>query len=182
MTVGDWPLSRKTKSLNATISRFSISGESSDDSSEVSMLLPESIEPMISRVRYFQITTTTGMTRIKSGCDLFENMRKQSEIGASELATSWKAMLLDPNAPVNAKALTSTVKPIFQALSWFGAGAVDLRNLPVDSVNGMHLAVILRATYTRKSQTFGWDQALTIARQALTRDGISAADALAGLS
>jgi hypothetical protein len=68
-----------------------------------------------------------------------------------------------------------------QALLAYGPAAIDLRGLPVDRVNGMHLAVVLRATFSRKAQTPGWDQALVIAQAALQRDNISVASALGGL-
>jgi hypothetical protein len=182
MTIGEWPQIGKSKNLNVTISRFSVSGGFLDDHFREAMVALDSIEPTISRIRFCEIAKTLGMVKIQSSYESFEIVRRQSETGATALAAKWKAMLLDRNAPVNAKALTATVKPIFQALSWFGAGAVDLSDLPVESVNGMHLAVILRATYSRKSQTFGWDRALDVAREALKRDGINEAHALAGLS
>lgn len=97
-------------------------------------------------------------------------------------AAQWKTSLLDRNAGRRAKDLSKTVQPVMQALLAFGPAAIDLRDLPVDRVNGMHLAVVLRATLTCRSQTPGWDQALSTAEAALRRDGLNTTSALSGLT
>lgn len=97
------------------------------------------------------------------------------------LATEWQTHLLDSGAAITTAALTETATPVFKALAQFGPGAVDLTGLKADKVSGMHLAVILRATLSRKSRTPGWDEALETARAALLRDGIPESDALQGL-
>jgi len=111
----------------------------------------------------------------------FKTARTAHQKEIAELAAGWKRQLLDRHAELSANALTKTVKPVFKALTLFGAGAVDLRGLSVETVNGVHLAVVLRATLTRKAQTLGWSEALSVARAALQRDGIDETDALAGL-
>ena len=111
----------------------------------------------------------------------FTRIKAQRVEGASVLSEQWKKLLLDRDAAVNANALTLTARPVFQALLQFGPGAVDLRDLPVERVNGVHLAVILRATLTKKNLTPGWADALSVARAAIARDKLSEADALGGL-
>lgn len=111
----------------------------------------------------------------------FKAARTAHQKAISELAATWKQQLLNRHAELSANALTKTVKPVFKALTLYGAGAIDLRGLSADTVNGVHLAVILRATLTRKSMTPGWSEALSVARTALHRDGIDETDALAGL-
>jgi type I restriction enzyme R subunit len=95
---------------------------------------------------------------------------------------SWKSLVIDPAAKIDAEALSKTTMPLFKALSAGGPKSIDLTNLPQDRINGVHLAVVLRATFARRHETPGWDDALTQARIALKRDGLSEDDALMGLS
>lgn len=111
----------------------------------------------------------------------FKTARTAHQRAIAELAADWKQQLLDRHAELSANALTKTVKPVFKALTLYGAGAVDLRGLSAETVNGVHLAVVLRATLTRRFMTPGWSDALVVARAALQRDGIDETDALAGL-
>ncbi len=97
------------------------------------------------------------------------------------LAAQWKTSLLDRAAGRRSRDLSRTVEPVMEALLSFGPAAIDLRDLPADRVNGMHLAVVLRATFTRRAQTPGWNQALAVAQAALRRDNISVDSALSGL-
>ena len=99
----------------------------------------------------------------------------------SSLAEKWKNRILNRDAALTANELTVTVKPVFQTLTALGANAIDLRDLPVDQVNGVHLAVVLRATFKHRKRTHGWEEALAVARKALVRDGLEERDALAGL-
>ena len=107
--------------------------------------------------------------------------QQESAMAIAELARRWKKSLLDVTASKTSKALGETIDPLFEAMLQFGASAIDLRNLPVERVNGIHLAVILRATLTRKEETPGWEEALEVAKQALQREGIDIEDALGGL-
>ena len=136
----------------------------------------------MSGAQFMGPTAQFGIIRVKLGTEDTSLFRQQNAEGVQKFAEEWKALLLDRDAPVTAKALMATVKPLFQALSVYGAGAVDLSGLSPDSVNGMHLAVILRATFSRKNQTVGWETALSVAREALNRDCINPDRALAGLS
>jgi hypothetical protein len=135
----------------------------------------------VSGARFFALATRPGSQASPLDSDGFHQVRQHSCGEAKELAEQWKKLVLDRNAAVNANGLTSTVKPLFQALSRLGPGAIDLRGLPTDKVNGVHLAVVLRATFSMKTRTPGWEEALGIARNALKRDCIDEADALSGL-
>ncbi|WP_124590317.1 hypothetical protein [Burkholderia cepacia] len=130
----------------------------------------------------FMFTTEVGAEASPLDSDSFTRAVMHNSEEANSLASQWKALVLDPDAAVTAKALGRTVKPLFKALSQLGAGAVDLRQLPIDRVNGVHLAVVLRATLSFKERTLGWEEALDVARQALRRDGLNEADALMGVT
>jgi hypothetical protein len=97
------------------------------------------------------------------------------------LNSAWKSQVLDSSAGILANDLTKTVKAIFQVMTSIGPAAIDLGDLPSEKVNGVHLAVVLRATMAKKEQTRGWATALETARAALRRDGLDEADALSGL-
>lgn len=111
----------------------------------------------------------------------FKDARKKIVDEAKDMEAQWGKLVLERNAEVTANALSATVKPLFKALSSLGAGAIDLRSLPAERVNGVHLAVVLRATLSQKELTPGWEEALEVARAALRRDGIDEADALIGM-
>lgn len=99
----------------------------------------------------------------------------------SRLTAQWKTSLLDRDSGRRSRDLSKTVEPVMQALLAFGPSAIDLRDLPLERVNGLHLAVVLRVTFTQKEQTPGWTQALAVARAALRRENVSEASALSGL-
>jgi hypothetical protein len=98
-----------------------------------------------------------------------------------DLAERWKRFVLDASAAWDADALDSTVEPLFEALIKLGPSAIDLRGLREEQVNGMHLAVVLRATFTVRHQTLGWQDALKVAESALRKQGCSPQEALMGL-
>jgi hypothetical protein len=135
----------------------------------------------ITDARFTALPPQPGTQRSLLDSEGFERVRSEGLTAVRTLATQWKKRLLDREAPVSANALTSTVKPVFHALSSLGAEAIDLRNLPVEQVNGVHLAVVLRATLSFKERTPGWEEALQVARAALQRDRIDENDALIGL-
>lgn len=137
--------------------------------------------PMMSDVHFFAVVGSPVTRGSHLDSEEFVAFQDRNVTAMSDLARQWRCLLLDPHAERNANALTRTVKPLFSALSQFGPGAIDLRDLPVERVNGVHLAVILRSTMTRKRETLGWDDALRVAREALRRDGIDENDALVGL-
>lgn len=112
----------------------------------------------------------------------FKNEQFKQSIAISKISAFWKKFLLDPIAPNDVDAISVTVEYIFEAISQFGPGAIDLNKLAEDRVSGEHLAAILRATSTWKSLIPGWKAALHVAEIALVRVGIDPQDALVGLS
>jgi len=97
------------------------------------------------------------------------------------LSSRWKKLVLDPAAGKKSKDLTRTTEPVFDALLRVGPAAIDLRNLPEDSINGMHLAVVLRVTFSRRNQVPGWAKALQTAIKTLKSSGANVELVLAGL-
>lgn len=93
----------------------------------------------------------------------------------------WQRHLFDLNASTDVDALSETVESVLEMLSEHGPAAIDLTNLSDTSVQGEHLAAILRTTVTWDSQTPGWSQALQVAKLALQREGVDPQDALYGL-
>ncbi|WP_144006823.1 hypothetical protein [Pelomonas sp. KK5] len=96
-------------------------------------------------------------------------------------APEWKRRVMNSELPGKAIDLTATVKSLMSELLNGGAKAVDLSDLRAPLVNGRHLAVVLRATYTRRSEMPGWKKALEVAKVALLRDGANVEEALYGL-
>lgn len=99
----------------------------------------------------------------------------------TRLEAGWKDRVLNCKLTVDSAELTRTAKSVMAALTKFGDEAIDLSALPADRVNGMHLAVLLRATWTRKESTKGWKTALGIARAALANQGVDPSEALIGM-
>ena len=96
-------------------------------------------------------------------------------------AQAWRAGLFSLDAAHNADALTPTVMGAYRFLMSFGPRSIDLRGLNVRSVNGMHLAAILRCTHPWRGEVPGWRDALAVACRALERSGLSVADAAGDL-
>ncbi len=135
----------------------------------------------MTRSKLFTIAAEIGVLNSYLDSDGYAREVESRANEVNAFSTQWKAQVLNRNAAVTANALTGTVKPVFQALTVLGAGAIDLRDLPAEQVNGVHLAVVLRATFKLRNRTPGWKDALAIARQALARDGLEERDALVGL-
>ena len=136
----------------------------------------------ISGSKIFSFITRVGVDNSPLDSDGFREMRCRNFSGAKTLSQQWKRLVLDKRADVTSKALTATVKPLFQVMTNYGVAAIDLEDLPdADGINGVHLAVVLRATFSYRDRTRGWDSALCKARKALSRDGIDEKDALVGL-
>lgn len=93
----------------------------------------------------------------------------------------WKSQVLDPRAEISANALTRTLRPVLGALLELGPGAIDLTDLPQGLVSGVHLAVVLRATFRRQESAPGWENALQVARYALSLQGLDEGKVLSGL-
>lgn len=111
----------------------------------------------------------------------YRSARADVDRRREQFAQQWRACVLDSNAELTADALTETTRPVFEALLELGDWAVDLSGLPVEQVNGVHLAVILRATLRHKDTTKGWDEALNVAREAVIRMGLPERKVLSGL-
>lgn len=93
----------------------------------------------------------------------------------------WKRRVMDSELPGKAADLTATVKSVMYELLNGGPEAINLAELCAPWVNGRHLAVVLRATYSKRSETPGWHVALEVAKVALQRDGANVDEALYGL-
>lgn len=111
----------------------------------------------------------------------FKNEQAKQTRAISVLADGWKHFLLDPAAPVDVDAISETVDFIFEAITQFGPGAIDLTRLSAERVNGEHLAAILRVTSSWKSRIPGWAAALMVAKESLVLAGSDPSDALIGL-
>ncbi len=98
-----------------------------------------------------------------------------------KLESAWRGRILNPALSATQTELTQTAKSVMEALTKFGDEAIDLSTLPKDRVNGKHLAVLLRATWTRKQATKGWADALEAARAALANQGVNPNEALIGM-
>jgi hypothetical protein len=136
-------------------------------------------EQTISGAHFFAGTLNERVSQLDSSS--YKVARSKMSQVRDRYACEWKAQLLNPQAEVSSSALTSTLRPVVQALLELGPGGVNLSSLPVESVNGVHLAVVLRATLKRKDFTPGWDDALRVARAALAREGIDETKVLSGL-
>ena len=89
-------------------------------------------------------------------------------------------LVLDRTAPYDADGLTPTVQALFGQMMC--GTVIDFTDLPLDQVNGMQLAVALRATnpliLKDRTKVLGWEEALEVAKLALQRDGLDWKDAL----
>jgi len=99
----------------------------------------------------------------------------------SDSVGGWKKSLLDPGATTDVDSISETIDSVFAALTTFGPGAVDLSGVAIHTVNGEHLAAILRVTSSLQEFTPGWEHALEVAKAALTNAGADPADALFGM-
>lgn len=97
-------------------------------------------------------------------------------------ANTWQHYLLDPAAPATVAAISETIAAAYKTLSIYGPTGLSLLKLRADSVQGEHLAAVLRASFRLRNQIPGWKPALEVARTALLRQGIDPADALVGLN
>lgn len=108
-----------------------------------------------------------------------EQAKSRGEI--DEISMNWKRHLLDLRAPADVDALSETIDAIYDAIDRFGPGAINLATLPPATINGEHLAAILRATFAFQNQIPGWAHARGLAIHALQNANIAIDDALAGL-
>ena len=97
------------------------------------------------------------------------------------LASAWKRHVLEIDAPTDVDTLSATARGVLGAVARLGPKSIDLSTFEPDHINGEHLAVVLRATYTWRAETPGWLDAVQVARVALERAGLDPGDALIGL-
>jgi hypothetical protein len=93
---------------------------------------------------------------------------------------AWLQRVLDPRLAANSTELTKTTRAIFTVLAKHGPQAIKLNGF--GQVNGMHLAMVLRATADELDTTASWKKALSIARLALEISGVDPRIALYGLA
>jgi hypothetical protein len=93
----------------------------------------------------------------------------------------WQRHVLNPAAPPGVDALTETVRSVYNTLAAYGPAGLSLADLTFDTVQGEHLAALLRATFRLRTQISGWRHALFVAEAALRREGVDPNDALVGL-
>jgi hypothetical protein len=89
---------------------------------------------------------------------------------------SWYNRIHDRSLGYSANDLTPTVRSVFADMA--REKSVDLSNL--GHVNPVHLAVVLRATFTQKDSVRGWDEAVVVARKTGIEDGLDPTDFLYG--
>lgn len=100
---------------------------------------------------------------------------------ANSVTSGWKRNLFNTASLVDVDDLSATIEGVYNTISLFGPGWLDLAGLDVDLIQGEHLAAILRATVPWKEYVRGWDEALSISEIALKRSGVDPEDALFGL-
>lgn len=93
----------------------------------------------------------------------------------------WLQRVLNSGINGNAAELTVTTRAVFEVLARHGSDAIRLDGFS-SHVNGMHLAMVLRATADELENTDAWKKALAIARTALEDAGIDPDVALYGLT
>lgn len=93
----------------------------------------------------------------------------------------WQRFVLDPSASSDVDALSETVESVFDAMAAYGPSFIVLSGLSPATVQGEHLAAVLRTTFVWRSEVPGWNDALTVAAQALAAAGVDPGDALFGL-
>jgi hypothetical protein len=94
---------------------------------------------------------------------------------------AWRKHVCDAEASPDIDALTETAEAVMTLLAEYGPTRLNLRGLNAAAVQGEHLATLLRATFSWRSQVPGWSEALNVAKVALMRTGIDPEEALFGL-
>jgi hypothetical protein len=92
----------------------------------------------------------------------------------------WLRRVLDTQLEHTSSELTRTTRAVFEVLARYGPEAINVDCLSAH-VNGVHLAMVLRATADELEGTPAWTKALQYARAALESAGIDPHEALYGL-
>lgn len=98
------------------------------------------------------------------------------------LQSQWKERVCNVRTPTNDEALFETFEIVSSLVSESRPSDLDVRGLQADAVNGEHLVALLRASYLERASVPGWDDALTVAREALVLAHLPFEDHLEGLA
>ena len=109
------------------------------------------------------------------------SIRHRQEKAFAESTMTWKRFVFDPNASTDVDSIAETVDSVFDMIGMYGASSINFGHLDSKSVNGEHLATVLRVTSSYRDQVQGWDEALGAAIESLTIAEVDYRDALAGL-
>ena len=94
---------------------------------------------------------------------------------------AWRKHVCNAAASPDVDALTETAEAVTTLVAEHGPARLDLRGLKAASVQGEHLATLLRSSFPWRDQVPGWGEAMDVAKTALRRAGIDPAEALFGL-
>ena len=98
------------------------------------------------------------------------------------LQSQWKGRVCNVRTPTNDEALFETFEIVSSLVSGSRPSDLNVRGLQADTVNGEHLVALLRASYLERANVPGWDDALTVAREALILAHLPVEDHLEGLT
>jgi len=93
----------------------------------------------------------------------------------------YKIFVVDKNADDSVDALTETASSLLDYLGTHRIEDIDFTGFKVNEVNPQHLCVILRLTYIWSSKIKGWDEALSVAKEASLKNNFEPSDILYGL-
>jgi len=95
--------------------------------------------------------------------------------------SQWWEHVFNPRAPTDVDSITKTVEGVLDFIAAFGPESLSLRGLQPESVQGEHLAALLRASSTWCDQIAGWHEGLNVAQAAIAMAGEDPRDALFGM-
>lgn len=127
----------------------------------------------------FGTVKTYSSTRIGLGASS-DALEVQMLVEKAKLSSVWKSKVLDPNASSDVDALSETIDSVYELVSRWGPEAIEFQSLN-GSLNGEHLAAVLRITADFRGQISGWDTMLGRAVESLRLAGLDYNDALTGL-
>lgn len=84
------------------------------------------------------------------------------------LIGAWRRHVLNIAAPVDFEHISETFDGVFQLIEMGGPEYLNMGGLDAAIVNAEHLVTALRASFRWKSQVSGWNEAVVVARRALT--------------
>lgn len=128
-------------------------------------------------IEYGEVSRTTPTHNLEGESIIEASVKERREV----LKKQWQSAVFDPVAATDVDTISATIESVFEYMSLFGAGSIDLSNLDPVRVNGEHLASVLRVTSHVKDKVRAWDQALCVAKEALLAAHQDPEDALFGL-